>query len=61
MTERLSMALSKHFRPFCYFRGTFKDGVSVYHSPTERTETTEILRMVQSKKFPSFQLFPWDI
>ncbi len=36
----------KNFRSF---RGTLKDGASVYHCPTEMTETTERLRMVPNK------------
>jgi len=40
---------SKDFRSFHSFRGTLKEGVYVYHCPTEMAETTERLRMVQSK------------
>ena len=39
----------KNFRSFRSFRGTLKDGASVYHCPTEMTETTERLRMVPNK------------
>jgi len=40
---------SKDFRSFRSFRGTLNEDASVYHIPTEMTETTERLRMVLSK------------